>query len=86
MLDSTAPTTRRGKERETPKAKKPTYLRKVYTLMFFTLLSAGIAVFFQVIEKEKAAKKELQKAGLKIPPEYEICVLKFTFNFFSLFV
>ena len=29
MLDSSAPSMRRGKERETPKKKKPTPLRKV---------------------------------------------------------
>jgi ribosomal protein L7Ae-like RNA K-turn-binding protein len=53
VLDSTAPSTRRGKEREQPKAKKPTYLRKV-------------------IEKEKAAKKELREQGRGIPHDFDV--------------
>jgi len=40
-LDATAPTVRRGKEREIPKAKKPSALKKVscsrwYNCKFFT--------------------------------------------------
>ena len=38
VLDSTAPILRRGKEREEPKAKKPTYLRKVIDISL-TLVS-----------------------------------------------
>ena len=46
VLDSTAPVTRRGKERETPKAKKPTQLRKVHMILTIqTTISACTGVY-----------------------------------------
>ena len=38
VLDSTAPVMRRGKERETPKHKKPTPLRKVHGHTYMYML------------------------------------------------
>lgn len=61
-LDSSAPTVRRGKERETPKKKRPSALRKVssgiitYSLNFSTL--SNIEFLFQVITKEKTDRKQ----------------------------
>jgi selenocysteine insertion sequence-binding protein 2 len=57
-LDSSAPTIRRGKEREAPKKKRPSALRKVWKIHFCTLSQCAYSLTSQVITKEKEDRKQ----------------------------
>lgn len=71
-LDSSAPTVRRGKERETPKKKRPSALRKVSTVC----LILHNSFYKQVIAREKTDRsKAVESAAI---PDGRETILKET--------